>query len=96
MVMIRSKRRILGKPIAMIYLENIPTLNYKDKMMTDKHYNRSAGYIWQIIDGPDCLLGRLMPKYLLKFGGWCNGEITALNIQTGEIYKFKDSIVAVI
>jgi hypothetical protein len=98
MVMIRSKRRIKGRNIGGFQERAIPIPKrcYFDNYVSDQHYQRSAGYVWQVIDGPEYLNGRLMSKQLLWSGGWFNGDLIARNIQTGETITIKDSIEAVI
>jgi hypothetical protein len=99
MVMIRSKRRIKGRNIGGFQERAIPIPKrcYLDNYVANQqHYLRSPGYVWQVIDGPEYLNGRLMSKQLLWSGGWFNGDLIARNIQTGETITIKDSIEAVI
>lgn len=57
---------------------------------------RSNLYVWEIIAGPECLIGRLVKPIDMTYGGWTNDEIHYRNIHTGEIRVMHDSIEPVI
>lgn len=96
MVMIRNRRLIIGKHTKDCNDEIIPSRNYFDKLLPNKHNHRSPCYVWMVIHGPEYLVGRIMPKNILKIGGWTTGTIIAKNIQNGKILEIIDTIEAVI
>jgi hypothetical protein len=56
----------------------------------------SENCVWEIIKGPDWLVGRVLKYQDINYGGWCNGEIHARNILNGKILIKLDSVEAVI
>jgi hypothetical protein len=58
--------------------------------------SRGYHYVWEIIKGPPCLVGRVLRRVDINNGGWCNGEIHARNILTGKIVIKHDTVEAVI
>jgi hypothetical protein len=67
-------------------------------ILADRCCPRSRGYLytWEIIQGPPCLVGRVLRRIDIYNGGWCNGEIHARHIETGRIWIKKDTVEAVI
>ncbi len=52
--------------------------------------------VWEIIKGPDYLIGQRLRQVDITNGGWHNGEIHARNIIDGRILVRMDSVEAVI
>ena len=49
-------------------------------------------YLWEIISGPDCLMGRIVRRMDMQAGGWHDGEIHYRNTRSGEIRVVRDSV----
>lgn len=53
--------------------------------------DRTPLYVWKVIRGPDCLIGRVLRKVDMSHGGWTDGEIHYRNILTGQVVVRRDS-----
>ena len=53
--------------------------------------DRKRWYVWQVIKGPPCLVGRILRKVDINHGGWTNGEIHYRHIRTGQVLVRHDS-----
>lgn len=47
---------------------------------------------WEVIQGPDYLIGSRFTDADIKHGGWCNGKIIYRNIRSGRVVEKQDSV----